>query len=74
MRAAPCAQAHEISAQLIRQFRDEFGEGVWVDVEMEQLQRFIEAYPFDNLRWEDVSQDGGSDGRWGDGVYEPYSK
>jgi hypothetical protein len=66
--------AHEISTSLISQFRETFGEGAWVQTEMEQLQTFIDTYPYDNLRWEDVSPDGGSDGKWGEGVYEPYSK
>ena len=45
-----------------------------MQVELDQLQEFLDAYPFDNLKWEDVSPDGGSDGAWGEGVYEPYSK
>ena len=67
-------QATNISAGLIEQFREEFGEGKWVQVELEQLQDFIDAYPYDNIQYEDVSPDGGSDGKWGEGHYEPYSK
>ncbi len=68
------SQAGDISTDLIGQFRAEFGDGAWVQVELEQLQSFIDVFPFDNLQWEDVSADGGSDGHWGEGHYQPYSK
>merc|ERR1719424_111909 len=60
---------------MIADFRNEFGEGAWLRTELRELDAFRQAFGGANaLQFEDVSEDGSSDGRWESAVHHTEHK